>query len=259
MSDEVQDWKTGSIKIRILGKPLEMEMTVPANPVKPQRMLPVFQMMSNEFVGISEELLEKEGKKISCKAGCGACCRQPVPIAEIEARGLAELVENLPEQRRNVIKERFALACEKLRGIKWFERFDKIAELNLDEKQELVMEYFYQGIPCPFLEEESCSIHAGRPLSCREYLVTSPAEKCKDPKKNKIEGVPILVKPSAVLREISRANRSGAVNFVIMVRALEWVEEFPDNSEEKPGEQWAQEFFRILSTMKKSADAERFI
>ena len=35
-------------------------------------------------------------------------------------------------------------------------------------------EYFQLGIPCPFLEEESCSIYHDRPITCREYLVTSP-------------------------------------------------------------------------------------
>jgi hypothetical protein len=33
-------------------------------------------------------------------------------------------------------------------------------------------------VACPFLEDEACSIHADRPLSCREYLVTSPPELC---------------------------------------------------------------------------------
>ena len=37
------------------------------------------------------------------------------------------------------------------------------------------------GVPCPFLEDESCSIHPERPLVCREYLVTSPAALCAGP------------------------------------------------------------------------------
>jgi Fe-S-cluster containining protein len=38
-------------------------------------------------------------------------------------------------------------------------------------------------MPCPFLEDESCSIHPDRPLVCREYLVTSPAELCAGPRR----------------------------------------------------------------------------
>ena len=44
------EWITGQVKISIGGVPVEMEMTVPAKPVKPQRMLPVFQKISNSFV-----------------------------------------------------------------------------------------------------------------------------------------------------------------------------------------------------------------
>ena len=77
------EWITGNIVLNIHGQPMEMQMTVPAKPVKPHRMLPVFQQMANAFVGISSDAVEMDGNAISCKAGCGACCRQPVPLAEI--------------------------------------------------------------------------------------------------------------------------------------------------------------------------------
>ena len=51
--------------------------------------------------------------------------------------------------------------------------------------------YFALGIPCPFLEEESCSIHPDRPLVCREYLVTSPAELCAGPTQEGVTPVPV--------------------------------------------------------------------
>ena len=51
-------------------------------------------------------------------------------------------------------------------------------------------------MPCPFLEDESCSIHPERPLVCREYLVTSPAELCAGPKQ---EGVTPVAVPKVSL------------------------------------------------------------
>ena len=39
------------------------------------------------------------GVRVSCRAGCGACCRQLVPIAEAEARRIRDLVEAMPEPR----------------------------------------------------------------------------------------------------------------------------------------------------------------
>ena len=60
------EWITGNIVLNIQGQPIEMQMTVPAKPVKPHRMLPVFQQMANAFVGISSESVEREGNAIAC-------------------------------------------------------------------------------------------------------------------------------------------------------------------------------------------------
>jgi len=46
--------------------------------------------------------------------GCGACCRQLVPITEIEARYLGELVEFLAQERQTEIRRRFADVLRRL-------------------------------------------------------------------------------------------------------------------------------------------------
>src|SRR5262249_10360984 len=119
---ESNEWVTGEIVLSIGGEPVKMSMTVPAVPVKPHRMLPVFQKMTNAFVEISAVAAGAGGQTISCRAGCGACCRQPVPIAEIEIYHLAEVVEAMPEPRRTEIKERFRKAVEYFTSIRWFEK-----------------------------------------------------------------------------------------------------------------------------------------
>ena len=101
------EWITGNITLTLGGEPLNLQMTVPAKPVKPTRMLPILQKMTNTFVDMGVRAAESLGKEISCQKGCGACCRQPVPLAEIEAYQIAELVENMPEPRRSEIKMRF--------------------------------------------------------------------------------------------------------------------------------------------------------
>ncbi|MDH3494026.1 MAG: hypothetical protein OEM82_10780, partial [Acidobacteriota bacterium] len=78
---EIDEWVTGKVTISIGGAPVDMQMTVPATPVTVRRMLPVFRQMTNSFVGIGVGAAEADGKSISCKAGCGACCRQPVPVS----------------------------------------------------------------------------------------------------------------------------------------------------------------------------------
>lgn len=61
--------------------------------------------------------------------------------------------------------------------------------MDREARGQLGRDYFALGVPCPFLEDESCSIHPERPLVCREYLVTSPAEHCARPTPGAVEGV----------------------------------------------------------------------
>ncbi|MCC6539421.1 MAG: YkgJ family cysteine cluster protein, partial [Bryobacterales bacterium] len=60
--------------------------------------------------------------------------------------------------------------------------------------------FFALGIACPFLENESCSIHPDRPLICREHLVNTPAEWCAEPDRHPIRALPIVRADTAVAR-----------------------------------------------------------
>lgn len=250
-----EDWVTGNIGLNIGGKPLNMQVTVPAKPVKPHRMLPIFHQMTNAFVDMSVQAIEANGKRISCKAGCGACCRQPVPISEIEVYQIAELVEAMEEPRKSQIKERFAKAVMHFQTIDWFAKREKCAELAETESPDevmkevfkVVLEYFNQGIPCPFLEDESCSIHPSRPVACREYLVTSPAENCSAPTAETVDVIDLLVKPSENLKFVGRTRNLAKMASIPHILALEIAHQFPENFIEKKGERWMADFFQMLT------------
>ncbi|NNE66502.1 MAG: YkgJ family cysteine cluster protein [Pyrinomonadaceae bacterium] len=245
---EIKEWVTGKVSLTIGGKPINMEMTVPKDPVTVRRMLPVFRQLTNSFVGIGVGAAEADGKEISCKAGCGACCRQPVPLAETEVFELAELVENMPEPRRTEIKERFDKAFEHFASKGWFEKLDGVASMDKSVRHEIAIEYFSEQIACPFLEDESCSIHENRPVACREYLVTSPAEHCSSPTADTIEMVPILAKPSVALCRITQSTTKGtSVRFVPLITALEIARNYEEDQTEKSGEEWMADFFTELT------------
>lgn len=257
------NWVTGNITVRIGEMPVNMQLTVPADPVKPTRMLPIFQQMTNAIVALSENEIRSQGAEVSCKMGCGACCRQPVPISEPEVYQLAELVESMPEPRRSIIKERFAKASAHFQSIGWFDRIAELAELPKPEDpdqvpRELITEaliYFQQGVPCPFLEDESCSVHESRPLACREYLVTSPAKNCANPSAATIEKVPILLHPSRAMRKVGETGLLSRWGILPLVRALELARSVPESFEEKTGERWAAEFFECLTHSPIPSDA----
>lgn len=250
-----EEWISGNIALTVKGVPLEFEMTVPAKPVKPHRLLPIFHQMTNSMVQTGVEVIEARGEKISCKAHCGACCRQAVPISEMEIYQIAELVEAMPEPRRTEIKERFAKAAEHFNRIGWYDRYienqrtalTKEADAAIREGIDIALEYFRQGIPCPFLEDESCSIHPDRPVACREYLVTSPAEDCANLSPKTIKGVELLLKPSLALKDVARSANYEHYGVPILSRALELAEKYPESFEEKTGPEWMREFFTKLS------------
>jgi len=252
---EPNDWVTGEVVLSINGEPLKMQMTVPALPVKPHRMLPVFQKMTNEFVEMSALAAGALGETVSCRMGCAACCRHPVPISELEIYYLAELIEETPEPRRAEIKQRFREANEHFRTIGWFDRIKEVGDLALtasevevvDEINKAAMEYFREGIPCPFLDVDAgaCTIHENRPLACREYLVTSPAANCSNPSAETIKKVDLVMQPSHTLRFVGSTGTF--TGFIPLIRALELAESFPERFEERTGERWAADFFGKLT------------
>lgn len=247
----MDEWVTGKIELMHEGRPIRMQVTVPAAPVKPRRMLPVFQKMTDAFVDISVRAVEARGEAISCKAGCGACCRQPVPLAPMEVYQIAELVASMPEPRQSEIRKRFADACEHFEEMNWFAKVEACDELEKTESfetvalelQKLVSEYFAEGTACPFLENESCSIHASRPLVCREYLVTSPAEDCAHPRTKPVSRIDMKLRPSKIVQHMARGGEFPASGVLALIKALEIAARFPEDAAEKPGERWAAEFF----------------
>ncbi len=64
---ENESWVTGNITLKVGEIPLDIELTVPAQPVKPMRMLPVFQKMANSIVGLSEKAIVETGEQYLAK------------------------------------------------------------------------------------------------------------------------------------------------------------------------------------------------
>lgn len=237
-----EEWVSGKVNLKLAGEPVEFELSVPAQPVKVRRVLPVFQAIADSFTEIGEAAASNQGQEISCKKGCGACCRQTVPLMEVETYHIRDIVENLPEPRRTQVKERFDAAVDRLVDKNWFERMKQYDEMTYDERVAIIMEYFYEGIACPFLEDESCSIYQDRPLVCREYLVISPAENCQNPTKENIRPLKIPAKVSYSVRQFDRYER-----FVPLISALQFAEQIDEDDKVKVGPEWMKDFFKDLT------------
>jgi Fe-S-cluster containining protein len=191
---------TMEISLNVGGATLHANVQLPASRTTLTALLPIIQTLENAIVDKVGEEAQAAGRPISCKAKCGACCRQMVPVSLFEAEALAEWVQTLPEEQSLVLRARFDAALRSLRDSGVLKTILE-EEWMLDERgtSQLAIDYFHAGVPCPFLEEESCSIHPIRPLSCREYLVTSPPDLCRDPSVHNVCGVNLPVKLSRAL------------------------------------------------------------
>ena len=239
---EPNQWITGEIALQIGGKVVNLKIPVPVDPVKPEAMMPVFHNLANTFTGLGVQQVEHAGETISCQKGCGACCRQPVPLAETEIYHIAMVVAAMPEPKRSEMTLRFEAAAAHFHNNGWYEKF----ELCDDEEElkKLIVQYFSAHIACPFLEEESCSIHPVRPVVCREYLVTSPAIFCAHPEdEDKIRQIPLPLNASSGVMQVAESGRLSPKKFLPMIFALEWAKQYPEHFEEKTGEEWLGEFF----------------
>ncbi len=250
-----EEMVSGELALAIGGERFDFELTIPATPVKPQRMLPVLQKMTNEIVSRGVQRVNEAGKTISCKAACGACCRQPLLISEVEAFNLAELVESMPLERRQTIKARFREGREHFEKMGWFDRFDDFSEQAKKGKSDelgrafvaLLSEYIDQRVACPFLENESCSIYEDRPLICREYLVTSPSENCANPRPDNTEKIPLSGSPSKAFAAMVKTPDSEKPSTLILIRLLEFAETHTDKFGERPGPEWIGGFMQRLT------------
>ena len=249
------DWVTGNVVLNVGGRPLEMEMTVPAQPVKPTRMLPLFQMITDAVVDTCCEESAERGREISCKAGCAACCRQAVPVSELEVYRIAELVGEMPEPMQSEVRERFSAAAAHFEETGWFGRMSdhfsrakgENKELTKIREVDLGAEYFGDRVDCPFLDNERCLIHNSRPVVCREFVVTSPAENCWSPAAGGVDVLEMKINVSEVLPGMGTAGRMRSEGFLPLIRALELAEKYPEQFAEKTGERWVSEFFGRLT------------
>jgi Fe-S-cluster containining protein len=227
---------------------LRTTMSVPTDAIRLRHLLPLVQSFTDAVVDAAVRVAEEQGNTVSCTKGCGACCRQLVPIAEVEARHIGDLVERLPEPRRMEIQARFAEARRRLEEAGLLEALLHREQWTDGQGRSVGLRYFQQGIPCPFLQEEACSIYADRPLACREYLVTSPAAHCAQPTADTVRCVQL---PVAVWTAVARFDDVPAsarcIRWVPLILAPEWAQAHPDALHPRPGPELLRTLFDHLT------------
>jgi Fe-S-cluster containining protein len=225
MTDTSTQTVTVNFKVALGEGIFDASATVPEGECNLTEILPVLQSLDDSLLSAVAEQLDETGLSISCKAGCGACCRQMVPLSIFEAEALAAWIATLGPDTRQILAQRFHQALLKLSSAGLIDRLiseDWLADTAF--AQQLVLDYFRQNVPCPFLQDESCSIHPIRPLVCREYLVTSDPRHCADPAALQIDPVPVPLNFSRVLNHMGAELEPGSRGWIPLVFLFAWME-----------------------------------
>jgi len=246
----VPDTISANAELLIGSYKLKLNLVVPTGEVPPEALMPALRELCNQVADGVVQIAQENGDEISCKQGCGACCRQYVPVSPAEARLMFALVEEMPEPRRTIIKQRFEEAVQQFKESAVMEAAMNYNRLPQAKRIKMGKDYFQLGIACPFLEKESCSIYPDRPLICREYLVISSPSHCAALDGDHIERLKLPVSVAQTFSNMEGARRKGVNPCLPLILALEWTADHPDDCDLLPGPKWVQYVFEDLSGAK---------
>jgi len=201
------------------------KLAIGTAPARLAALVPVCQRITEVVVGEAIEHEQNAQRELSCKAGCGACCRQLVPVSAPEAFFLADYVISLPEEERDAVLARFERAAQDLDAAGLRVAMETLmADADSPIFEDASIRYFEAGVSCPFLVEESCGVHAQRPIICRDYNVTSPAELCAKPRLHQIRRVPTPPTMSPPLARVAAKLLGTRPALIPITMAMEWAE-----------------------------------
>jgi Fe-S-cluster containining protein len=169
------------ITLRIGRERARLQLQIPKSPLSLPDFLPIVAALTDLTVAVAGREAQDAGRPVRCGPCCGACCRQLVPISPPEALRLRATVAKLDPEHRSRVLDRFEVIKKRMADAGLATRVRTVFQApggDRPDRRAVGLAYFALGLACPFLEEESCSIHPDRPLACREYLVSSDPIGC---------------------------------------------------------------------------------
>ncbi|HIP82205.1 MAG TPA: hypothetical protein EYH19_01290 [Desulfocapsa sulfexigens] len=106
------------------------------------------------------------GEDLACKKGCATCCTQNVVITAVEG----ELIHRFIDEHEK--REWLAAKLQKKAKTRRPELTTNGFAANCLEGKDVEPDSYGSGEPCPFLEQDCCSIYEVRPFSCRCFAST---------------------------------------------------------------------------------------
>lgn len=222
--DPEHEFHVRTIELHTPNGVLRGKVGVRNGPMALATLAPTVYQMTGVLVERANQLEILAGRTISCCAGCGACCRQMVPLSPPEAFHLMDVIDSFEPERRQAVLGRFERIVDQLDARGMIGRLldpQDTGEATLP----VAREYFMLGLACPFLVDESCSIHPQRPVACRDYNVTSPAEWCARPYEHEIAKVPMPLPLSTALARLTARLSGEKACLIPLTLVPRWVSE----------------------------------
>ena len=244
---------------------LTTAIDVPTGFIPITSIVPVTRRLGEEAAQLEIQQATEAGQTVSCRIGCAACCRMLVPLSAPEAFALRDYVGQLPEDRRFPLLSRISDTKDRLNREGLWNQLNDVAEASRpvpdEELDPINRSYYGLRIPCPYLENELCSIYEARPAACRELLVTSPAELCQDQILNPVTPLPVSMRMSSILGLAWGALTNSPPRLIPLPMALEWAEQHEEESRRTwPSsallDQVLDQMWRFLSQAFKTRSAE---
>lgn len=241
---------SGQVRLRVGRHTLDLEAQVPDAPVHLDEMLPLWRLLTDAMVAVGTSDAQDQGEKIRCTKGCGACCNQLVPITLPEAFALTAMMETWPEERRRTVTARFERIVSELVTSGWLARWNDMLENRpaheKGEHLQLGLDYFRLGQPCPFLEEQACSIYHERPLICRQFLALSDPVHCLAPSAETVRTVRLPFRPNNLLGSAA-VDTGYSAAFIPLTLMPAFMATHPARGTRQHGKLWAEHLFRAVS------------
>ena len=213
---------------------LTTAIDVPTGLIPITAIVPLTRRLGDEAAELEIQQAIETGQSISCRKGCAACCRMLVPLSAPEAFALQEYVKQLPADRRTQLLNRLHDTKDRMKQAGLWDRMSDVAEASKqvsdEELDPINQSYYALRIPCPYLENELCSIYEARPAACRELLVTSPAELCQDLVQNPVTPLPISMRMSSILGLTWGTLTNSPPRLIPLPMALEWAARHEEES-----------------------------
>jgi len=213
---------------------LTTAIDVPTGSIPITAIVPLTRRLGDESARLEIRQATEAGQTISCRKGCAACCRMLVPLSVPEAFALRDYVEQLPADRRTYLLNRLSDTKDHLARSDLWNQLNDVAEalrpVADEELDPINQSYYALRMPCPYLENELCSIYEARPAACRELLVTSPAELCQDLVQNPVTPLPVSMRISSVLGLAWGTLTNSPPRLIPLPIALDWAERHEEES-----------------------------